>query len=53
MAREIIENNPSLNKILQCIDDKKSFIVEAGAGSGKTRSLIDTLQYILEKILNF
>ena len=49
MAREVIQNNPSLNKILQCINDKKSFIVEAGAGSGKTRSLIDTLQYILER----
>lgn len=38
----------TLEEIIECIEAKKSFLIEAGAGSGKTRSLIDTLKYILE-----
>lgn len=33
-------------KILQCLDEKLSFSLTAGAGSGKTSSLIDALNYI-------
>lgn len=39
----------SFDKIITCLDNKKSFVLEAGAGSGKTRSLIETLKYILSK----
>lgn len=42
------EINTSLAKVIDCVDKKKSFILEAGAGSGKTRSLIETLKYILK-----
>jgi DNA helicase-2/ATP-dependent DNA helicase PcrA len=32
-----------------CIDQGKHFLLEAGAGAGKTYSLISALQYIIEK----
>lgn len=34
-------------KICTCIDDDKSFIFNAGAGSGKTYSLIESLKYLI------
>ena len=34
--------------IMRCIDNNESFIVEAGAGSGKTWSLVQALFYILQ-----
>ncbi|WP_051442061.1 UvrD-helicase domain-containing protein [Arthrobacter sp. H14] len=37
----------TLEAIKECIDARESFVVEAGAGSGKTRSLIETIQSIL------
>lgn len=39
---------PSLEQAISCIDEKKSFIVEAGAGSGKTWTLIESLKYVLK-----
>jgi DNA helicase-2/ATP-dependent DNA helicase PcrA len=41
------ETDDSLSKIIACLEKRKSFILEAGAGSGKTRSLIETLKYII------
>src|SRR3990172_10004586 len=41
-------SNPSLEQTILCIDQQKSFIVEAGAGSGKTWTLIESLKYILK-----
>lgn len=38
----------SLTNIQNCIAKKQSFILEAGAGSGKTWSLIESLKYLLE-----
>lgn len=38
----------SLSRIQQCIDNKHSFRLEAGAGSGKTYSLIESLKYIIK-----
>lgn len=35
--------------IFECIDKKQSFILEAGAGSGKTWTLVQSLIYIIEK----
>lgn len=46
MASKITD---SLDNIKDCIDNQKSFILEAGAGSGKTWTLIQSLRYILEK----
>lgn len=42
-------SNPSLQNVIRCIDEKKSFILEGGAGSGKTWTLIESLRHILEK----
>ena len=38
----------SLEKVIECIETGNSFIVEAGAGSGKTWTLIESLKRILE-----
>lgn len=43
-----IENNIS-KKIFACIDDETSFIFNAGAGSGKTYSLVESLKYLISK----
>ena len=37
----------SLNQIQECINNKNSFRLEAGAGAGKTYSLIESLKYII------
>jgi len=36
------------SKIFECIDNKKSFILDAGAGSGKTWTLIQSLEYLIK-----
>lgn len=38
----------AIEQIIENIDNKKSFVLEAGAGSGKTYTLIQTLNYLLE-----
>jgi DNA helicase II / ATP-dependent DNA helicase PcrA len=38
-----------LDRILECIADNRSFLLEAGAGSGKTHSLITTLQKLIQE----
>lgn len=35
-------------KIFDCIDQRKSFLVEAGAGAGKTHSLISALRHLID-----
>ena len=39
----------TLNKIIDQISSHSSFVVEAGAGSGKTSSLIETLRYVVDQ----
>jgi DNA helicase-2/ATP-dependent DNA helicase PcrA len=39
----------AINLIKQCIDDRKSFCFNAGAGSGKTFSLVQTVNYLLRE----
>jgi DNA helicase II / ATP-dependent DNA helicase PcrA len=39
----------TFDEIKACIESQSSFVLEAGAGSGKTFTLIQTLSYILEK----
>lgn len=38
-----------LNKVYRAIDEKKNFLVEAGAGAGKTYTLIKALKYLIQK----
>lgn len=40
--------NQSLEQVKECIHTGKSFIVEAGAGSGKTWTLIESIKTILD-----
>lgn len=47
MVREITV----IDQIIKSIEDKKSFILDAGAGSGKTYSLIQTIEYLSKKQL--
>lgn len=49
MAGAVIDNKKSLDKVLDCINGKRSFLLEAGAGSGKTWCLIESLKHVLEK----
>lgn len=39
----------TLNEIFKCIDSQQHFLLEAGAGAGKTYSLIKTLNYLIDK----
>ncbi len=39
----------TLEEVFQCIESKESFILDAGAGSGKTWSLVESLKYIIAK----
>lgn len=46
MASEVIE------EIKTCIDAKKDFLLSGGAGSGKTHTLVETINYIYSKNKN-
>ncbi|KWA29144.1 UvrD-helicase domain-containing protein [Burkholderia territorii] len=39
----------ALDAMFQCLDEGRSFRLEAGAGAGKTYSLIKALQYLIER----
>ncbi|GJL64021.1 MAG: DNA helicase [Nitrospirales bacterium] len=38
----------ALAKIRKCLTERKSFLLEAGAGAGKTYSLIEALKYLID-----
>ncbi|MCW8310166.1 UvrD-helicase domain-containing protein [Sphingobacterium sp. InxBP1] len=38
----------AIEEIISCIESKQSYVVEAGAGSGKTYALIQTLRHLIE-----
>ena len=38
----------ALASIFKCLKNRQSFLLEAGAGAGKTYSLIETLKYLIE-----
>ncbi|MEI6528074.1 MAG: UvrD-helicase domain-containing protein [bacterium] len=44
-----LASKEALDRVFSCIDKGKSFRLEAGAGAGKTYSLIKSLKYIIEK----
>jgi DNA helicase II / ATP-dependent DNA helicase PcrA len=43
-----IASREALKAVYNCLNDSKSFILEAGAGAGKTYSLIKSLQYLIK-----
>jgi DNA helicase-2/ATP-dependent DNA helicase PcrA len=45
----VLAAEESIEKIYGCIDAGKSFLLEAGAGSGKTHSLVMALRYLIKK----
>jgi len=47
-----MNDTPAFDAIKKCIDENKSFCFNAGAGSGKTYSLVQTVDYILMKYGN-
>jgi DNA helicase-2/ATP-dependent DNA helicase PcrA len=47
------ESKETLHSILAALSDGRNFKMEAGAGAGKTHSLIDTLQHILRSRLRY
>lgn len=42
----------ALAEIKMSLNEKKSFLLEAGAGAGKTYSLIETLKYLISERIN-
>lgn len=47
MAREVTV----IDQIINSIDSSKNFILDAGAGSGKTYCLVQTIDYLLKKTI--
>jgi len=39
----------TIEEIFQCIDNRESFILDAGAGSGKTWSLVESIKYVIDR----
>ena len=39
----------ALSEVRECVDERKSFKLEAGAGAGKTYSLVKVLQYLIDQ----
>lgn len=52
LQENIRNEERQLKEIFTAIDDGKSFIVHAGAGAGKTYTLIESIKYILNHKLN-
>ncbi|MBH0083136.1 UvrD-helicase domain-containing protein [Salinibacterium sp. SWN167] len=43
------ESDTALSAVFEALDDRQNFLLEAGAGAGKTYSLIAALRHILEQ----
>lgn len=41
-----LEDDKAMREIFNCIDESRSFVLDAGAGSGKTYALVQTLAHI-------
>ena len=49
MACKINKEMGALEQIIECITENDSYVLEAGAGAGKTYTLIQTLRYLTDK----
>lgn len=47
MVEERLKLEPDVQKILQCIDNKRNFLLSGGAGSGKTYSLVQVIRQVI------
>ena len=45
-----LEAEKALAAVKKCLNERKNFRVEAGAGAGKTYSLVDALKFIIEEM---
>lgn len=52
MNPAVVAAQHAIEQVYNCIDSKKSFRLEGGAGSGKTHTLIQALNYIIRKYSN-
>lgn len=48
----MVSSIESLEKIKDCLKNKKDFVLNGGAGSGKTYSLVETIKYLYEENKN-
>lgn len=42
-------SNQALQEVYSCLEHRKSFLVEAGAGAGKTYTLVKALHFLIER----
>ena len=49
MAQTRLTLEPEVQEILQCIDQKRNFLLSGGAGSGKTYSLVQTIRQLIDE----
>ena len=47
MVEERLTLEPEVQKIFQCIDGKRNFLLSGGAGSGKTYSLVQVIRQVI------
>lgn len=47
MVEERLTLEPEVREILQCIDNKRNFLLSGGAGSGKTYSLVQVIRQVI------
>ena len=47
MVEERLTLEPEVQDILQCIDNKRNFLLSGGAGSGKTYSLVQVIRQVI------
>jgi len=44
-----LASEKALSAVYECLKDKRSFLLEAGAGAGKTYSLVKALRFLIER----
>lgn len=47
LSAAAVAANAAVAQVCKCVDDRRSFVLEAGAGAGKTHTLIAALRHVL------